>query len=131
MARKGWSSLTPGYRARLERNGISESDYESGVSISSARGHARTPERPSQARDNPKQFPLYQQERTTLTNSIVAKKQHWFSTAPKWNPITSANKFKKDPPPMAALRRWNQLTRDEWLDAIREDASAVAYLGYH
>lgn len=43
--RKGWSELSPSYRARLERNGVTESQYTSGASIRSARGHAVTPER--------------------------------------------------------------------------------------
>jgi hypothetical protein len=131
MARKGWSSLSPGYRARLEKNGVSKGDYERGESIKSARGHKATPERPSQAISNPTQYPVYQRERDKLVSDITNKKQHWFSTAPVWNPTRSANKFKKDPPSMAELRRWNSLSRDEWLDAIREDDTAKAYLGYH
>lgn len=39
MARKGWGSISPGYRERLERGGITEQSYESGASLSEARGH--------------------------------------------------------------------------------------------
>ena len=41
---RDWSALTPAYRARLERSGISRRDYESGASVQAARGHATTPE---------------------------------------------------------------------------------------
>lgn len=43
--RKAWSDLTPAYRSRLERSGISRSDFERGENIRAARGHAVTPER--------------------------------------------------------------------------------------
>jgi hypothetical protein len=38
MARN-WDSLSDSYRHRLERNGVSRDDYESGQSLSVARGH--------------------------------------------------------------------------------------------
>lgn len=43
-ARKGWSELSPAYRQRLQRGGITEKQYTSGVPLSKARGHAKTPE---------------------------------------------------------------------------------------
>lgn len=36
--RKGWDSLSDGYRRRLERGGITEQSYGSGASLSKARG---------------------------------------------------------------------------------------------
>lgn len=45
MSRKGWDQLSPDYRGRLERAGISRSDYGRGESLSAARGHGSTPER--------------------------------------------------------------------------------------
>lgn len=44
MARKGWANLSPSYRQRLSNAGITKTDYESGSSITAARGHSRTPE---------------------------------------------------------------------------------------
>ncbi len=41
-----WESLTPNYRARLQRRGISEADYLAGKSLTAARGHSSTPEHP-------------------------------------------------------------------------------------
>lgn len=42
--RKGWDSLSPAYRARLSRHGITKSQYERGRPLSGARGHGGTPE---------------------------------------------------------------------------------------
>lgn len=38
--RKGWEDLSESYRKRLIKGGISRTDYESGVSLGKARGHA-------------------------------------------------------------------------------------------
>lgn len=42
--RKGWQQLSPGYRARLEKNGITKAQYDAGKSLAKARGHSQTPE---------------------------------------------------------------------------------------
>jgi hypothetical protein len=39
-----WEDLSPNYRKRLQRQGISQSDYESGASLAKARGHRTTEE---------------------------------------------------------------------------------------
>jgi hypothetical protein len=43
-SRKGWHALSPGYRARLEKNGVTKAQYDAGKSIAKARGHSQTPE---------------------------------------------------------------------------------------
>lgn len=63
MPRRSWDSLSGSYRARLERGGVSRSDYESGASLSKARGHAKTPEHPSDAGRNPERYRDYLRER--------------------------------------------------------------------
>lgn len=40
MARKSWDELTPAYRARLERNGITRESHAGGASIRKAVGHS-------------------------------------------------------------------------------------------
>lgn len=45
-----WDSLSPTYRARLERNGISKSAYLSGVSLQKARGQAKAEPKRSKAK---------------------------------------------------------------------------------
>ena len=49
--RSGWSRLTPAYRGRLERRGISRGAWESGADLRVARGH--TPQRPRGAAPEP------------------------------------------------------------------------------
>lgn len=36
---RSWGSLTPSYRDRLERAGVSQRDYEAGADVQRARGH--------------------------------------------------------------------------------------------
>ncbi|QUH03825.1 hypothetical protein HUO13_26105 [Saccharopolyspora erythraea] len=57
--RKSWESLSDAYRRRLERGGISRQAYESGASLSAARGHRSTPERPADAVRNPGRYAEY------------------------------------------------------------------------
>lgn len=133
MARKGWESLSPGYRARLERNGVSKTAYGRGESIRAARGHAQTPEHPKEVtfKGGATQFPHYKAERDRLTKRIGELKQYWFGDSPKWNPKRSKEKFRKEPPSIVRMRQWVKLSREEWIDAIREDPTAASYLGYH
>jgi hypothetical protein len=41
MAKKSWSELSPAYRARLERSGITPAMHSRGEGIQKARGHAK------------------------------------------------------------------------------------------
>lgn len=128
MARKGWNALSANYKSRLQKAGITKKDYEKGRSIQAARGHAQTPERPTQKSGS---FIAYQSERDRLTTRLVDIKQAYFGTKPVFNPRKAIARFKKDPPSMASLKYWTSLTKEEWIDAIRTDPSAGSYLGYH
>ena len=59
MRRRAWAALSPAYRTRLERGGITRELYEQGWSLSAARGHAATPERPSRAQGQPARYRGY------------------------------------------------------------------------
>lgn len=76
MARKGWSSLSSDYRSRLERGGVSRSDYERGESLSTARGHGSTPERPELAESKPE----YEGYRNLRNEIIDLKRELWGGT---------------------------------------------------
>ncbi len=58
-SRRGWGSLSQPVRRRYERAGITESDYSLGVSLSAARGHSNTPERPERAESQPDRYRQY------------------------------------------------------------------------
>ena len=129
MARKGWDSLKPDYRKRLERNGISKTDYERGASIKAARGHEKTPERPRLS--NPQQYPQYHTERQRLENAVNRKKQEVFGTSPKWNPAKAKAVTARRAPSLARLRWALAADPEEWLSAIREEPESYSFLGYH
>lgn len=62
--RKGWESLSPSYRDRLSRNGITKARYERGHKLDVARGHGETPEHGlKEARRNPVKYRQYLQKR--------------------------------------------------------------------
>lgn len=61
--RRPWDSLSHTYRRRLERSGVSQSQYESGVPLTVARGHAKTPERPGR-QDLRADYAAYRAKRT-------------------------------------------------------------------
>jgi hypothetical protein len=42
--RRSWESLSPAYRERLSRRGITKSQHERGRPLAGARGHGQTPE---------------------------------------------------------------------------------------
>lgn len=129
MARKGWDGLSPEYRSRLERGGVSKSAYERGESIKSARGHERTPERPNLS--NPQQFPQYHSERQRLINVVNIKKERLFGASPKWNPTRARANMMKYAPSMASLQWAADADDEELWDAIRESPAEFAWLGYH
>lgn len=77
-----WDSLSPAYRARLERGGITRSGYLRGDTLGAARGHkpGRTPEHPKDAVKNPERYKGYKprkevrttpQESAALTDAAV------------------------------------------------------------
>jgi hypothetical protein len=88
VARKGWESLSDSYRERLERGGIDRAAYSRGESLSSARGHAATPERQFTAKEletPPERFRGYAE----LRREIITLKRELLSESgkreyPKW-----------------------------------------------
>ena len=64
MARSSWQNLSLAYRKRLERGGITKHDYESGVSLTKARGHKTSQD---------------------MVQIIFEYKKQWFGHRPRWN----------------------------------------------
>lgn len=60
--RDTWNALSPRYKQRLARHGITEQRYLTGEPLTGARGHARTPEHPGRA--TPAKYPEYVSKRT-------------------------------------------------------------------
>jgi hypothetical protein len=85
--RKGWSELSEAYRKRLERGGVNKSAYERGDSITKARGHSSTPERPADAYTirGRARFKSYLERVGGLRKKIIDRKVRMFSDRFKWN----------------------------------------------
>jgi hypothetical protein len=66
--RRSFNDLSPKYQARILRK-MSAEDFEAGVSLKAARGHAQTPERPLQAFRQPDVYHSY------LTRSVAKGRQ--------------------------------------------------------
>lgn len=129
MARKGWAQLRPDYRERLEKAGITRQDYESGESLSKARGHKDTPEHPRQY--DPQQYPQYHAERQRLERDLDRRKQQLFGQSPRWNARRSMENIREKPPSLALIRWALNAEDSELYDAIREDPETFYFLGYH
>jgi hypothetical protein len=64
MAGRSWDNLSPKYRERLSRAGVTKRQYESGANLSKARGHGQTPEHPREAHRKPEKYSDYISRRT-------------------------------------------------------------------
>lgn len=128
MARKGWDALSPGYRARIERSGMTRGEYEAGQSLQKARGHAATPERPKQF--DAQKYPRYAAERAKLARELERKKEQMFGQSPKWNAEKSRRHMTEKPPSLAKMRWVLDASDEDILDAIREDYETYSFLGY-
>jgi len=128
--RKPWNQLKPGYRARLESKGITKEMFEGGADIKAARGHEKTPERPTSF--DASKFPKYATERKRLTDELKAKKEEFFGGRPRWNAERSDRAIRTRPPSMAQLKWATHADRTEsdFVDAIREDPAIWRFLGY-
>jgi hypothetical protein len=68
MARaRVWENLSPAYRRRLEKAGITKRRYELGANLQHARGHTHTPEHGiAQARKHPAKYRKYLQKKEKI-----------------------------------------------------------------
>jgi hypothetical protein len=129
MARKGWQSLSAEYKARLEKGGVSRSDYEGGQSIQKARGHGATPENPRQY--DPQKYQKYHTTRTQLESQLEVRKRQLYGNSARWDATASARNIRNYAPSLAQIRWAMSADDDELLDAIRESPGDYAWLGYH
>lgn len=96
MARN-WDSLSDSYRKRLERSGISRSDYQSGASLEKARGHRATPEHPERAENNKEKYKEYLASRDKIITQINGIKREIFGGGDKWSNTGSRRNIRVDP----------------------------------
>lgn len=137
--RKGWESLSPAYRKRLERGGISAKDYAAGKSLSKARGHGATPEHPTDKIDR-KRFRDYYDKRQDLIKQFVEKKDRLWGQyqnilrkngSARYNPKRSADNVRDGKMSNQQLKWALEADEDELLDALSADPENFAFIGYH
>lgn len=138
MARSQWENLSASYKARLERNGITRSRYENGESLSAARGHSKTPERPARAESSPERFRDYLNKRITLENKIISFKAQLFGGTRKFNyerskknvQTNSQGKLRSNADlQQALLSLQNYDDSEEWWESLDEETYSI--MGYH
>lgn len=66
-----WDSLTPAYRQRLARAGITQRKYLAGDPLKAARGHARTPENRMEVVRHPERFGGYIEQLDGLRDAAL------------------------------------------------------------
>lgn len=129
MAQRNWENLSPAYQHRLERSGITRSDYESGVSLASARGHGATPEHPHAGKGQ-ERYREYHERRNRLERHMVELKRQKFGSAPRWSESGAMKSAEREP--IAKLEEWEDYDDyDDYWDDLqyegREDAEADKY----
>jgi hypothetical protein len=95
--RRNWDGLSEGYRKRLKNAGVTRRQYESGVSLSKARGHEKTPERPERANRNPGKYQAYEAKKNRIIKEIQDFKRAKWGHRPRYNEDRSKMAVKKDP----------------------------------
>jgi hypothetical protein len=83
--RRAWNALSSSYQARLVRGGITKDAYESGASLSKARGHANTPEHPEDAIKQPSRYQKYRAKLKPLQQQVWTRKENLFERNFKWH----------------------------------------------
>lgn len=83
--RRNWGDISSNYRTRLERAGITRESYESGASLSAARGHANTPERPLSAGEPvaPKYQKWYNERYNSPIKVLTDEGEKWLVSVSK------------------------------------------------
>jgi hypothetical protein len=136
VQRKPWESLSPRYRERLERKGITPSMHAAGESIRAARGHERTPEHPREGVAKPQNFPDWFTNRQALVRRVARRKQQLFGTSPKWNgrrniKVVNEGADGKHPPSIARLQWAIDASDAELMEALESRDIDDSFLFYH
>lgn len=87
-ARKAWRDLSPDYRKRMQGKGFTARNWNTkkgDAMRAAARGHATTPERPSQAVRNPERFQRYLDDTASLLAKVKARKKALWGDVHGWN----------------------------------------------
>jgi hypothetical protein len=99
--RKGFHLLTPAYRGRLERNGITETSYNAGVSLKKARGKAPLPQNTRKGRAEARATKTRAAKASSANEALAAQvqrvKKQLFSSSYKFRNDRSEKNTKTNP----------------------------------
>lgn len=134
--RKAWDSLSPEYRERLSRAGITPAMHEAGESIRAARGHAHTPEHPVEGIADAARFKEWFATRQALVRRVARRKERLFGSSHKWNGRKNYDYVRlgydgKHPPSNALLRWALNASDDEIMSALESRDEDYSFLFYH
>jgi len=133
--RKPWASLSVSYRERLARKGITPQAHKAGETLSEARGHARTPEHPSEGIKDAARFRDWFATHRQLARRVAQRKAHIWGDSHKFRRYASSQLAEKGingKPPSNALLRWALEASSEELELAAESGDEdYAFLWYH
>jgi len=118
--RRVWSALSQSYQTRLLRNGITQQAYESGASVTAARGHKETPEHPEDAIRNPDKYKNYRKRLKALQQEVNRRKEEIWGNRHKWNDRRAKENVLRGTPPdfkkpgIKALKKAMEASDEQW-----------------
>lgn len=104
--RKSWGELSPAYKKRMQGKGLTSRNWSTakGAELRKvARGHATTPERPSQAERNPDKYPAYVSRKSSLAQRVIDHKHLLFSGVNRYKGAKSYAAYNAERSAKAAL----------------------------
>jgi hypothetical protein len=134
--RQPWGSLSPSYRDRLSKAGITPQMHAAGESIRAARGHEHTPEHPQEGIKDATRFRDWFATRQALVRRVAKRKERLFGDSHKWNGRKNYGLVNKGAdgahPPSIAMLRWAlDASDDEWIEALESRDDDYSFLFYH
>jgi hypothetical protein len=116
MARKAWGDLSPDYRDRLERRGITETAHAFGAPLRAARGHgAHTPTARAHEAERAAERGF---EPPAHSPGAILAGESGFGYVPLVEVVTALDKYGEQT--MSAVMQW-QTERTEWAAAGKPD----------
>ena len=135
---KAWRDLTPAYKHRMRRKGLSSRNWDTarGAQLrAKARGHGATPEHPNRVARNPDKYTDYTRRRDELAARVQAKKLRYFGTSVHYRPSNSDRNVLTPPAGEGELSRskaykFLKMTEDEAY-AMASKTSIAIHRGDH
>jgi hypothetical protein len=120
LPRKSWGELSKPYQKRMSKAGLNSRNWGTpkGAELrKAARGHAKTPEHPSEAARHPERFREYVSKQGDELRRVKARKEEIFGSAIRYKPFRSEANAKAAPltgtTKARLMRKFLRMTSDE------------------